>query len=290
MASQVRRWVLTFNYSDESAASDLVRRIESLKLIYGIIGDEIAPTTGQRHLQGFLHLAGRGRTLEGLKKTLENNTVHLEPAKGSDQQNKIYCSKENVLFEHGVPTRPGSKRKLYERYEEDAEELRIEEPGAYRRCKMIEKQKKWNYWVLNNPFPYDLYQWQEELMEVLQEPADNRTILWICGRDGGDGKTEFGKYLGLNEKWFYSCGGKTRDVLYQYIEEPERNFILDVPRCNDQYMNYALIECIKNRAFSSDKYEPLQYLGFDKVHVIVLCNFLPDYLKISEDRIKLWNI
>ncbi|AVX29443.1 replication initiator protein [Coconut foliar decay alphasatellite R] len=290
MAGRARRWCFTLNYSAEEEAASLVRRIESLNTVYAIVGDEVAPTTGQRHLQGFLHLKGAGRTLQGLKTFLQNDKIHLERAKGSDEQNRGYCSKEQVRFEHGVATRPGVRRGVRQRYAEDPDELRLEDPGGYRRCVASGSSLEWARWALEHPFPHAYHDWQRELLSAIEQPADDRTIFWVCGREGGDGKSVFAKYLGLKPDWFYTCGGTRKDVLYQYIEDPKRNLILDVPRCNLDYLNYALLECVKNRAFSSDKYEPLSYLGFDHVHVIVFANVLPDYLKISRDRIKLWNV
>ncbi|AAA42894.1 ORF1 [Coconut foliar decay alphasatellite] len=290
MGSSIRRWCFTLNYETEEEAANVVRRIESLNLVYAIVGDEVAPSTGQRHLQGFIHLK-TGRRLQGLKTVLGNDRIHLEPTRGSDEQNRDYCSKERVLLEHGVPTRPGVKRpRLAQRFAEEPDELRLEDPGGYRRCVVHGASVEWTRWAAENPFPFPYHNWQLEVLSAIGEPADDRTILWICGRDGGDGKSVFAKYLGLKPDWFYTCGGTRKDVLYQYIEDPKRNLILDVPRCNLEYLNYALLECVKNRAFSSDKYEPLSYLGFDHVHVLVFANVLPDYLKISRDRIKLWNI
>ncbi|AVX29438.1 replication initiator protein [Coconut foliar decay alphasatellite 8] len=290
MAQRFRRWCFTLNFNSEEEAAAVVRRLQSLSLTYCIVGKETAPTTGQQHLQGFLHLKSGGRTVQGLKTVLQNDRIHLEQAHGSDEQNKIYCSKDEVIFEHGIPTRPGVKRRLADRFDDDPDEVRLEDPGGYRRCVALRSSVEWAGWAAENPFPFPYHHWQLELLSQIDGQADDRTILWVCGRTGGEGKSVFAKYLGLKPDWFYTCGGTRKDVLYQYIEDPKRNVILDVPRCNLEHLNYALLECIKNRAFSSDKYEPLSYLGFDNVHVIVFANVLPDYLKISRDRIKLWDI
>ncbi|AVX29431.1 replication initiator protein [Coconut foliar decay alphasatellite 5] len=290
MSSRARRWCFTLNYRSEEEAAQLVQRIESLDPTYAIVGDETAPTTGQRHLQGFIHLKGAGKSLQALKTALRNDTVHLERAQGSDLQNRDYCSKEQVRFEHGIATRAGCKRRLLERFAEDPDDLLLEDPGGYRRCVAHRHAVEWREWATARDFPYPLHDWQHEVLAAIEEPPDDRTIIWVCGRSGGEGKSVFGKFLGLKPDWFYTCGGSKKDILYQYIENPKRHVIMDFPRCTDTYMNYAVLECMKNRAFSSDKYEPLSYLGFDNIHVIVLSNVLPDYFKISEDRIKLINI
>jgi len=81
---------------------------------------ETAPTTGMKHIQGYVRLKDRTR-LNGVKTLLQNNTLHLEPSKGSEQENKEYCSKEREgsldWAEHGdyIPTmRQGCRTDLQE--------------------------------------------------------------------------------------------------------------------------------------------------------------------------------
>ena len=64
-----------------------------------IIGKEIAPTTGTRHLQGFFKLKRRMRITE-LK--LAGNP-HIEACKGSEEQNAKYCKKEGDYITFGYP-------------------------------------------------------------------------------------------------------------------------------------------------------------------------------------------
>lgn len=89
-AIQWKRITFTLNnYTEEDE-----QRIQAAQdsFVYCIYGRETAPTTGTRHLQGFVNLKQR-TTLRNIKLIL-GNTAHIEAAKGTDQQNKEYCSKD----------------------------------------------------------------------------------------------------------------------------------------------------------------------------------------------------
>jgi len=82
-----KAWCFTFNnYTEE----DL--EVLKAKGDYGIIGRELAPTTGTPHLQGYIHWKNKMR-LSTLRKI--NKKISWRAAKGSAAQNKIYCTKED---------------------------------------------------------------------------------------------------------------------------------------------------------------------------------------------------
>lgn len=62
-------------------------------LLYACYSVERCPTTSKLHLQGFLQLDSRGRTLGGLKKLLNLPTGHFEPTVKSQAANLAYTSK-----------------------------------------------------------------------------------------------------------------------------------------------------------------------------------------------------
>ena len=93
------RWSWTYNYNDEQTAWKPV--FDNQTMIYLVYGREVAPTTGQLHLQGYVRLTKR-RTLTIAKMILGEATLHLEPAKGSEEQNRNYCTKENNYTEEGT--------------------------------------------------------------------------------------------------------------------------------------------------------------------------------------------
>ena len=64
-----------------------------------IFGIETCPTTGKKHLQGFMHLLKKMRRTQI---SLPFNP-HLEPCKGDEAQNVKYCSKEGNVRSFGFP-------------------------------------------------------------------------------------------------------------------------------------------------------------------------------------------
>lgn len=87
-----KRWCFTLNNPqiDEIIPEELCE--------YGIIGNEIAPETQTKHLQGFVSFKVPKR-LNQVKAILPR--AHWEKAKGSVQQNFDYCSKDGNFKEFG---------------------------------------------------------------------------------------------------------------------------------------------------------------------------------------------
>ncbi|AIF76249.1 Rep [Bat associated cyclovirus 6] len=107
--TSVRRFCFTWNdYTLEDCAT--VEKFITEYCKYGIAGEEFAPTTNQPHIQGFcsLHKPMRFSTI---KKRL-HNTIHIEKANGSDEQNQTYCRKSGAYFEKGTPCFQGQRSDL----------------------------------------------------------------------------------------------------------------------------------------------------------------------------------
>nr|ACC78732.1 replication-like protein [Gossypium mustelinum symptomless alphasatellite] len=217
---------------------------------------------------------------------------HLEKqrARKTDEA-RDYCLKEETRvsgpYEFGNYVAGGSnKRKLDDLLGNSDNE--IEEPQKYRRAMAMKMTKASHQWALENPFPFELKEWQERLSADLNLNPDDRAIFWVYGPTGGEGKSQFAKYLGLNKNWLYLPGGKVNDMMYMYCKKPQSNLVIDYPRCNKDFINYAFLEMVKNRTVYSYKYEPVGFIDPTcNVHVVVMANFLPDYERISQDRIKL---
>lgn len=77
---------------------------------------EIAPSTGQRHYQGYINWGAnkRFKAAKELLFALFNVQPHLEPARGSPQKNKDYCSKEGGtdFTEFGTFPKQGARSDL----------------------------------------------------------------------------------------------------------------------------------------------------------------------------------
>lgn len=129
--------------------------------------------------------------------------------------------------------------------------------------------------------------WQLQVMALIKDEPDLRTIHWFWEPTGQVGKTTLCKYLVVNHDALI-LSGKSNDMYHILAKFPhKRNLILvDVPRRSYEYVNYAAIENIKNGLICSGKYDGTQ-LAFNCPHVIVFANEPPQRQHMSEDR---WNI
>lgn len=103
--SRSRDWCFT----DFDVAS-IAPWFKNITCVYVIVGQEIAPTTGAPHFQGYV-VWPNPITLKGCKKRSRED-VHWEICHGSIDQNVSYCSKEHVFYEHGIKPEPGHRSDL----------------------------------------------------------------------------------------------------------------------------------------------------------------------------------
>lgn len=237
------------------------------------------------HLQGYIQMRRSVRP-SYVKKIFRPHQPHIEVARSSHELCVEYCSKHDSRINGpwicGVPVVSGSnKRSLIERYTQSPERMMLEDPHKYRRVEVHLKNQRFVTSPMECPFDH---QWQRELDEVLSRPPDDRTIVWVYGPHGADGKTCYAKKL-AKSGWYYSKGGRKDNVIYQYMTNIDRNVVLDVPRESKEYIQYDLLEMLKDRMLISNKYEPLVGMSDTNVHVVVMSNFLPDISKISADRL-----
>lgn len=83
------------NYPD-----DWKTTLSSLPIQFCVVGFEVAPTTGTKHLQGYIQFS-RQVYFSTIKKSLP--TVHFEVARGSFEDNIKYCSKSGEVEKWGEP-------------------------------------------------------------------------------------------------------------------------------------------------------------------------------------------
>lgn len=250
-----RAWVIVINNWTEEEYDHMVTLVSKKKWTY-IIGKEIGKKNGTPHLQCYI----RSKNAVGskfLKKMFPR--AHLEPAGGNDQHNLRYCSKDNEFITN-------IEKVLTP--EEEYEEFMKEEYN----------EVKW-------------YDWQENILKLVEEKPDKRKVYWFYEEDGNVGKSFLARYL----DWKYDAiiaNGKQQDVFNQYkmyLEEKKKQpklAIIDVPRSHQNYICYSTFEKIKDGLFYSGKYEGGK-LRLTPHHLIIFANFEPDISKMSEDR---WEI
>ncbi len=76
---------------------------------YGVAGRETGPKTGNRHFQCYVHFSGP-RSFDAVRKLYPG--AHVETAKGSAHQCRLYCLKDGDVREVGDPPHQGRRSDL----------------------------------------------------------------------------------------------------------------------------------------------------------------------------------
>lgn len=128
------------------------------------------------------------------------------------------------------------------------------------------------------------YEWQIDLMEILRDKPDDRTIIWLWDREGCCGKTTLAKHICMNYKGAYYLQGKGNDIKYGVAQMKEpRILIFDYTRSLESFVSWEAIESVKNGIFFCGKYESTMKI-YNPPHVVCFANFKPDETKLSVDR------
>lgn len=253
---RTRGWCFTLNnYSDEEY--EILKYDLTNKSIKFVIGKEIGEQ-GTPHLQGYCYFKNK-HSFQQMKKI--NDRCHWEVAKGSPEANLSYCTKsDESAVQNGF-----------------AKKITLQEEIKDRLLKKYDNVK-WK-------------SWQNDVLNVLETMPDSRTINWVYDPIGNSGKSFLVKYIALVDE-IIIADGKKDNIFHQVlkkINEEEKEFrtvILDIPRSSEGYINYGVLEQLKNGLMYSGKYEGGMCL-FDDIHVFVFANFKPDYNQFSSDR---WNV
>lgn len=136
--------------------------------------------------------------------------------------------------------------------------------------------------------------WHRTLEEKLNEEPSPRKVIWIYDQVGNSGKTHFIKAYMANYG-VENCLPLTQlsgtyhmaTVLANMATVDMRVIFCDIPRENEGREGmYASLEAIKNGFITATKYQG-KTIFFNKCHVVVMANFLPEFDKMSLDR---WDI
>lgn len=138
----------------------------------------------------------------------------------------------------------------------------------------------------------ELRPFQHQILDLIEQEPDDRTINWVYDLKGSAGKTTLAKHLCLkypNEILYLS--GKASDMKYgvmNFIDAGHniKAIMIDLTRSVENFVSYEGIESLKNGIYYNTKYE-CKMVIYDSPHIIIFANFEPEYEKLSEDR---WNI
>lgn len=109
--AKIQRVCFTLNNYSDNEFEHIKKAIENMHAVYGIIGREKG-SNGTPHLQGYINSGRSSRlTFPGWKKAI-GARAHIEKAKGDDEQNQKYCSKDGDFWEHGKVQYAGKRNDL----------------------------------------------------------------------------------------------------------------------------------------------------------------------------------
>lgn len=262
---------------------------------YAVIGKEVGDG-GTPHLQCYVFLKIK-KTIRAFQTVLKKAGIKCAVfiANGSAEQNRVYCSKDADFKEFGIAPKQGKRSDISGLYDlvaagKTSLEIAEENPNGWMRYnKSIDKLRiLFDAEKNKNAMKIDfencvLRAWQQEVVTLLFL-QDDRTVLWVVGSEGNDGKTWLGKYLVTTKNAFYVNGGKNADIAYAY--QGQEYVVFDYTRQQEGVTNYSIIEMFKNGLIFSPKYESMMK-SYPAAKVIVFSNWQPDKSQLSEDR---WHV
>jgi len=289
--TQSTKWVFTLNnYTEEDVES--LRRLAST-VQYLVFGREVAPTTNTPHLQGFL-IFHTNQRFNAVSRAIPRS--HLGVSRGTPAQASTYCKKENDFEEYGsLPTPKGPKPGVYEVFRDwiisrptkpTESEVASEFPGLYVRSGRCMR-------FVDLVFPVvrvlagEFRAHQQNLYNILEGPPDERKIIFVVDPVGNTGKSWFvRKYESLHDDSQRLWVGRIEDIGH-ILDPTKRVYFTDAPRSRMPFMQYSVLESIKDGMVASPKYESgWKELTIHPVHVVVFCNEEPDRNQLSADRYK----
>lgn len=291
-----KRWCFTLNnYTDLElqALSDSADNFD-----YLCLGRERG-SNNTPHLQGYLILKTKLR-LNNVKVLPGLSRAHLEVSRGTPEQASDYCKKDGDFDEHGtLPTSQGKRTDfetlrdwLKEQPERPTDAEVLEEfPSLWGRYKnsCIDFMDK----LCPQPVLVtgELRGWQQSVHDLVDQPPDDRKVIFVVDENGNSGKSWLARY------WFSNYPdmvqmisiGK-RDDLAHSVDTTKSLFLFDVPRGGMQFLQYTILEQLKNRVVFSPKYNSCTKILKSVPHVVVFCNEEPDRTKMTRDRYVISNV
>jgi len=297
--AQSKRWCVTINnYTDADLA--LVRTWG----IYGGAQEEVGEH-GTPHIQAFVVFATNQR-LTALKKL--HSTAHWEVMKGSIEQSEVYCSKMDSRREGTEPfvwgERPVNRQGVRTDLADAITAMRSAVGGVRTRmdaaidaeAPTVAKYARGLEVIAQSLVrrgvtalvPPVWRPWQLDLVNTLEEAADDRHILWFTDHKGGQGKSTFIRhYVRDSTRGAIVLSGKVADMAYMF-EEGTKVVFFDITRTQAENMDhlYSFAESLKNGYLVSTKYASVVKI-FEPPHVVFFANVPPPPAgtKWSSDRV-----
>lgn len=286
-----KRWCFTLNnYTQEDED-----RLRSLTIDDGVnflIFEPEVGDSGTPHFQGFVKLDKKKRPTQ-LRKLV--GPAHFIVAKGTDQQNIDYCSKDGNPYIYGEKGKGQGKRSDWDNLMADLragateEEVTDKYPSIVAQCRAFVLRQIARF---KPKVPYvevPLRPWQAHLKGLLSAPADPRKIIFIVDLDGNAGKSWFARQYQreMNEKEPGAVAimtpAKQADMAHT-IQANLKCLFMDVARGQSHVLQYPFLEHLKNERLFKPKYDSLLLEIDECPHVVAMMNEDPDVTKLSRDR------
>lgn len=261
---------------------------------YAVVGRESAPRTGSLHYQGYVRFQ-RNVRFERLRRLLPG--ARLAIARGSPSSNRDYCTKDGDFVEFGScpESQQGRRNDLNDlidwgdqfiadngRAPTYAEYARDQPVHALRHPRALEVfAARAPAPVLRQGTPNE---WQDELLQELEDAPDDRKIRFYVDEAGGAGKTWLQQHYLTTRTDGQVLSLARRDDMAHSIDPSKRVFFINVPRSQMEFLNYSILEMLKDRLVYSPKYHSQMKVLHTTPHVIVFSNEMPDFNKLSQDR------
>lgn len=291
--SRAKHWCFTLNNYTSEEYRKIVDYLNSDHCIYGVVGKEVGES-GTPHLQGYVSCRIR-LTLRSIK-VLLSDRAHFETKRGTPYEAAEYCKKDGDFVEFGeVPVQTQGKRTDWELLRDHIENSQ-ERPTKrslfllFPNLMARYESAVWQYIdsvlppvQFTNSAPRD--GWQRELVDSLDGEPDGRTIEFIVDPVGNSGKTWLCQYLlQTREDVQYIRPGR-RDDMAHAIDPNMRIFLIDVPRLQMDFLQYSVLEMLKDRLVFSPKYHSVTKMIGHPTRVLVFCNEYPNPNALSADRV-----
>jgi len=295
-----RRYVFTLNNPTDA---DRLRIASAFTdpdshVVYLIVGRETG-ASGTPHLQGFV-IFNRPTSLAAARNVI-GLTAHLECARGTSAQATEYCKKDGDYDEYGTLPGPQGKTNYLDDFFQWADSFREEEgriPDSrdialhfptvlvrHRHIQEVLEARAPHPQLIANPNPRP---WQLELEEHLTDDSpDDRIVEFFVDENGGKGKSWFQRFMIMKyPNKVQLLAPAKRDDLALNIDPQKSIFLMNVPKTQMEFLQYSILEQLKDRTVFSPKYMSKMKILQHACHVVVFSNEHPDMNKMSADRYK----
>jgi len=108
---RTRAWIIVLHQELKDGRKYPLVEIDKREYKYLVIGDEVCPTTGRRHWQGYVEFKSV-KSRDGVKKAFGRNDMYCAARKATPLQAATYCKKEGVFQEFGKISEQGHRSDL----------------------------------------------------------------------------------------------------------------------------------------------------------------------------------